>query len=278
MSFDSIVRPLGVPPADTIELPAGRGPTMGDFCDTLSHLEQTLVVSPAESPLFVYALPQNVHVSYVASQPRPTAGYPGFHAPTAAQLARVDDCFGRFVRFLKSVDRFDNSLIVVTADHGDSLGEDGRWGHAYAGFPEIFRIPLIVHLPADMPGWQTDPSRVSFSTDIAPTIYTLLGGRADARGRLFGASLFWRDEDDSERRREGYLLMSSYGPVYGLLTSNGSRLYVVDAINARDYAFDLAGGRSRRVNVTAAERSLNQQRITEQLVELSTFYRYDPQR
>ena len=30
---------------------------------------------------------------------------------------------------------YERSIIVLTSDHGDSLGEDGRWGHAYTVFP-----------------------------------------------------------------------------------------------------------------------------------------------
>jgi arylsulfatase A-like enzyme len=275
MSTDSITAHLRVAPADAITLRAGHGPTSGDMCDTLGDLQHLLAMQ-TDRPLFAYTLPQNLHVAYVASQPRPSADYSGFHAATAAQLSRLDDCFGRFVRFLKSNGRFNESLIVVTSDHGDSLGEDGRWGHSDAAFPEIFQIPLIIHLPADMRGWLADPASVSFSTDIAPTIYTLLGGNADPSSRLFGASLVSHDGDMHGRRQEEYLLASSYGPVFGLLTTNGRRLYVVDAINARDYAFDLTGGDSRRrVNITDAERELNQQRLAQQLHELSTLFGYD---
>jgi sulfatase-like protein len=273
MSVDSVVGELAVPPAAAIVLRSGRGPTIGDMCDTLADLQQVVASQHTERPLFAYALPQNVHVSYVASQPRPQTRYPGFHAPTAAQIARLDACFGEFIRFLKSHDRFDDSLIVVTADHGDSLGEDGRWGHGAAGFPEIFRIPLIVHLPSDMRGWKTDLSSVAFSTDIAPSIYTLLGGRPEARTRLFGSSLLSEDGDTRGRRQEDYLVASSYGPVFGLLTANGHNLYVVDAINGREYAFDLTDS-NRRMSVTTAERERAHRRIAEQILEVSTFFGY----
>ena len=56
------------------------------------------------------------------------------HAP-----AKIDD--------LKARQLYDDSVIVLTSDHGDSLGEEGRWGHAYTLFPEVLQVPLIVHLP-----------------------------------------------------------------------------------------------------------------------------------
>jgi arylsulfatase A-like enzyme len=60
---------------------------------------------------------------------------------------RIDGCFGAFVDDLKRRGLYDSSIVVVTADHGDSLGEAGRWGHAYTVFPEILRVPFIARLP-----------------------------------------------------------------------------------------------------------------------------------
>ena len=253
----------------------------GDMCTMLADLERTLdEARSAPDPLFAYALPQNLHLAYVLRQPPPAERYPGFHAPVAAQLHRLDTCFGAFVDGLKARGLFDQSLIILTSDHGDSLGEEGRFGHFYAGFPEIFRIPLVMHLPAEMAGrWDTDLTAVSFATDIAPTIHALLGGEVDARGRMFGTPLVRRPgTPGADRRGQEFLLASSYGPVYGLLTQNGRRLYVVDTINARDYSFDLTiGAAGSRLPTTAAERRLGQQRIAEQIAEIAAFFDFDPQ-
>ena len=81
------------------------------------------------------------------------------------------------------------------------------------------------------------------------------------------------------RRGEEFLLASSYGPVYGLLSQNGRRLYVVDTINARDYSFDLTTGPAgSRRPTTAAERRVGQQRIAEQIAEIAAFFDFDPER
>ena len=91
-------------------------------------------------------------------------------------MRRIDGCFGAFVAYLKQHGRYDNSIVIVTADHGDALGEQGYWGHAVWLFPEIVRIPLIVHVPAALRQTvTTDLTRLAFSTDIAPTLYALLG-------------------------------------------------------------------------------------------------------
>jgi arylsulfatase A-like enzyme len=279
MSLDSVVTHLLVAPPGTVELKSGERQMSGDLCTMLADLGPTLDGARSSAdPLFTYALPQNLHLAYVLRQAPPVEVYPGFHAPVAAQLSRLDACFGDFIDSLKARNLYDESVIVLTSDHGDSLGEEGRFGHFYAGFPEIFRIPLVVHLPAEMARrWDADLTAVSFASDIAPTLQTLLAGDAAPRGRMFGMPLVRRPGTrGADRRRQEFLLASSYGPVYGLLTENGRRLYVVDAINARDYSFDLTtGAAGSRLTTTAAERRLGQQRIAEQIAEIAAFFDFD---
>src|SRR4029077_9358464 len=124
-----------------------------------------------------YSLPQDVHMSNWFQVPVPeAASYPGFFAPVAAQIRHLDICFGNFIADLKARGIYDHSIVILTSDHGDSLGEEGRWGHAYTLFPEVMRIPLIVHLPSAVAGSvSVDPNAVSFSADISPTLHVLLG-------------------------------------------------------------------------------------------------------
>jgi hypothetical protein len=281
MSLDSVVSHLGVPPTGNIEVHSGEKTMSGDLCAMIPDLEQALSgEGSAVGPTFAYALPQNAHLAYVLRQPAPTQTFRGFHAPVAAQLRRLDACFGSFIDWLKARGLYDHSLIILTSDHGDSLGEEGRFGHFYAGFPEVFRVPLVMHLPRRMRSeWTVDLSAVSFTTDIAPTIHALISGQEQHRPRMFGSSLVQRPGTPAtDRRTEEFLLASSYGPVFGLLTHNGRRLYVIDTINARDYGFDLTGRvAGQRRTLTRAERRLGQQRIAEQLAEVAAFFGFDPQ-
>jgi predicted AlkP superfamily pyrophosphatase or phosphodiesterase len=48
----------------------------------------------------------------------------------------------RFVSTLKERELYDNSIIVVTSDHGEALGEDGRNGHSTRVYPEMLRIQV----------------------------------------------------------------------------------------------------------------------------------------
>ena len=176
--------------------------------------------------------------------------------------------------------RYDDSIIVVTSDHGDSLGENGYWGHAMYLFPEDVRIPLVVHVPESLkPHVTTDLSRLTFSTDIAPTLYALLGHAVSQPTPQFGEPLFVPSNRSlSDRRRAAYLLTSSYGPTYAMLRRNGRLLYISDLLEWREFAYDLAKGGSGPVAVDDELRQLNQQQIRQATADLYAFYGVDRDR
>jgi arylsulfatase A-like enzyme len=67
---------------------------------------------------------------------------------------------------------FDNTLIVVMADHGEEFMDHGLEGHARSLYDELVRIPLIMRIPG------LPPARVHelvAASDVAPTILNLLG-------------------------------------------------------------------------------------------------------
>ena len=168
---------------------------------------------------------------------------------------------------------------MLTSDHGDSLGEGLRWGHSYTMFPEIVRVPLIVHIPPRLRGeFRADPATIAFSIDPTPSLYRLLGHAPADLGPLFGVPLFLEpgDADASVRRGRPYLAVSSYGAVYALLRDNGHKLYIADAVNSRDYAYDLSGPSPVRAGVPSRDREANREEIRKRVDELARLYRFSP--
>jgi len=55
-----------------------------------------------------------------------------------------------FYRFLEAQGVKDRTLLVVTSDHGESLGEHGLWGHIFGLYNETLHIPLVVKYPAGL--------------------------------------------------------------------------------------------------------------------------------
>lgn len=279
ISRDSILQILLRPSASAVELDPPEATMSLDFARTLERLEQEIDRRTAPMrPIFAYTQPQNLHISVIqregASAPAGES-YPGFYAPYASRLHRIDTAFGNFIEFLKARGLYERSIIVLTADHGDSLGEEGRWGHAYTLFPEIVRIPLIVHLPENLRAKvASDANGLAFSTDITPSLYYLLGHRPVQKNDLFGSPLF--TETAAERQRDpdaAYLVASSYGPVYGIVSAGGKRLFVADGVNYRTYLFDL----NRAGNALSPDASFEQEQdelIRRQILAIDSFYRF----
>ncbi len=247
-----------------------------DLCRNLESLRSHTQDRAAGSrPLFVYLAPMNIHILNTQGGGRGSR-YQGFYEPYAARVERIDGCFGEFIAHYKAQGLYDNSIIVLTSDHGDLLGEDGRWGHQFHLFPEAIRIPMIVHLPAQLrAGVTTDLSRISFLTDLAPSLQALLGRTPPASQGITGAPLFVPpDQAPAARRRDAFMVMSSYGSTYGLLRRNGKFLYISDLLNWRDHAYELFDEpNGTRVPVTGAMRRINQDGIRRQLDRVDEMYK-----
>lgn len=88
-------------------------------------------------------------------------------------LRYVDREIGRLIEYLRARDELDDTLIVVTADHGENLWvAPGRLEHLGPWFEEVARIPLLVFYPG-----RVEPGRTQALTsnvDVAPTILELL--------------------------------------------------------------------------------------------------------
>jgi choline-sulfatase len=95
---------------------------------------------------------------------------PYSHSSYDAEVAYVDAALGKFTArgFLKDV------LIILTSDHGESLGEHGEETHGYFIYQSTLRVPLILHWPAggSHPARSDEPVSL---IDLAPTVLDFLG-------------------------------------------------------------------------------------------------------
>ncbi len=107
-------------------------------------------------------------------------------------VRQLDDHIGRLMAFLQSAGRLDDTLIVLTSDHGDYLGD--HWlGEKELFHEESVRIPMIVCHPdaaADATRGTVDEALVE-AIDLAPTFLAAAGGEAQPH-RLEGLSLLPR--------------------------------------------------------------------------------------
>lgn len=280
MSMDHITQQIVSPSMTVDELDKGRDEMQYDFCGSLDELQGKLDTGiAAREPVFAHTRSLNLHISKLQVRiGAPDPAYGGFQEPAAAAVRRMDACFGRFITYLKDAGLYDDSIVVLTADHGDALGEAKRWGHAYTLFPEIVRVPLLMHIPSKLRArFTTDVDAASYSTDITPSLYALLGYTLRPTEWPLGRSLFVPPGTDvSWRRHEPALVASSYGAVYGVLRDNGQSLYIADGVNVRDYAYDMHGLKPLRTGVTAEARRENRAFIRERVDALASMYHFTP--
>jgi arylsulfatase A-like enzyme/Tfp pilus assembly protein PilF len=90
------------------------------------------------------------------------------------EVAYVDDALGRFLARLTAAGRMDNTLVLVTADHGEGLGEHGEKTHGMFAYDSTLRVPLIFHWKDALPEGLRVPARVRL-VDVAPTLLSLAG-------------------------------------------------------------------------------------------------------
>jgi arylsulfatase A-like enzyme/predicted Zn-dependent protease len=105
-------------------------------------------------------------------------------SPYDAEVAYTDAMLGRFLDRLSAAHALDHTLIVVTADHGESLGEHGEATHGLFAYDATLAVPLILSGPAL--GRATVDAPVGHA-DILPTVVDLVG--VAAPGDLDGLSL-----------------------------------------------------------------------------------------
>jgi arylsulfatase A-like enzyme/Tfp pilus assembly protein PilF len=109
--------------------------------------------------------------------------------PYDGEIAYVDTQLGRLLDGLEPGGSHRETLIVVTSDHGESLGEHGESAHSYTLYDAVLRVPLILRGPGVPPGRVVE--RLVRLVDVAPTLLALAGlpGLAEADGQPLAAHL-----------------------------------------------------------------------------------------
>lgn len=64
--------------------------------------------------------------------------------PYYGEIAYVDNCLGKFMNFLKTSGKLNNTLIVLTSDHGEAFGEHGEINHGTFVYDTTLKVPLIL--------------------------------------------------------------------------------------------------------------------------------------
>ena len=162
---------------------AGITELNGRPADAVSDAAIRWLAERAGEPFFLFVNYFDPHWPYRAREPfgqAVLAGAPGVStrlerdvAAYDAELRFVDHHLGRLLDHLRDSGRFEETLVVVTADHGELLGENGLMGHGRSLSEAELRIPLLVKRPGGASARVVD--RLVQQTDLLPTILGVAG-------------------------------------------------------------------------------------------------------
>lgn len=151
-----------------------------------------------DEPVFLFLHTYQVHHPYT-----PPAAYAarfpsadGASAPERdrdlydGEIAYTDEQVARLVRAIDALGVGDQTMLVITADHGEEFGEHGRRQHGSNVTNEILHVPLLLRAPGLLPAGVRRDGPMGLM-DLVPTLLELLGREApdNMRGRSLAAHL-----------------------------------------------------------------------------------------
>ncbi len=122
-------------------------------------------------PFFLWFHLWDAHDPYNPPEPF-RSRFPG--APYNGSIAYVDATVGKLLDYLRKQGLYDNALIAVAADHGESLGEHGELTHSIFLYDATIHVPLLLKLPGHRFVGQRVNAAASL-VDLAPTLLEALG-------------------------------------------------------------------------------------------------------
>lgn len=183
--------------------------TDGTFEGTIDSAIDVLGKTPRDKPFCAYLYSTDTHRPY-----RPHEQFNFGSSITDlydGEISYLDFHLGRLFDWLADTGRAEDTMIVIMADHGESLGERGVFKHSTLLYNEQTHVPLIIHVPGIEPRVIRD--YVS-TVDLSPTILNAVG--LDYPTECAGVSLI------SLMRGEPFV----HPPVYGEQTTQETSPYV----------------------------------------------------
>jgi len=137
-------------------------------------------------------------------------------------LASLDAEIGALVAWLRQCGMLDRTLLIITSDHGENIGDHGLMSHAYSLHDTLIHVPLIVRYPELFPPGQRVAQQVQL-TDLFPTMLDVLGLDVPrVRQELQGVSLLAPMPDTAEERLAYAEMLAPHPSVVSLNRRTGS--------------------------------------------------------
>ena len=208
----------------------------------------TWLSTVGEAPFFLWAHLYDPHRPYDAPEPFASTYA---HDPYLGEIAFADAQIGRLLAALESRHVLDRTVVVVAADHGESLGEHGERDHGVFVYESVVRVPLIIRTSS------IRASRVGSAVrliDVMPTVLDLLHVPAPATDGVSTVDLMTGRRTDLNLKIYSESLYPERLGWSGLRALREGRYKFIDA--PRPELYDLAEDPFEEVNLYANRRAL----------------------
>ena len=161
-------------------------------------------------------------------------------------IRATDTQIGRLLQGLRDRGLADDTLVVITGDHGEAFGEiHGGSGHGFSVYDEEVHVPLMLWNPRLFAGGSNHSEVVGTHVDLAPTLLDVVG--LPSPGNWDGRSLF-----DAQRSPRAYLFAAAWGQ-YMLGVRDQSLKYSYDARNGHEELYDLTADPDEQHNIASTQ-------------------------
>jgi arylsulfatase A-like enzyme/Tfp pilus assembly protein PilF len=230
----------------------------------LDWLEKDWLAKNSQKKFFLWMHLYDPHFPYLPHEP-----YSREYAaqPYDGEIAFADEQVGRLLRFLKEKGIYQNTVIVLCGDHGESLGEHGEKTHGFFIYNATMHVPLIIRLPENAAA-RTIADPVSL-VDLMPTVLGAVG--LEVPSQVQGRSLLpqlrdGRDHDDLHHDDQAGRDRVLYGETFlprlhfnwsELRGSENTKYHFIDA--PRPELYDLAKDPGEVHNLFAEKKAVSEE-------------------
>jgi arylsulfatase A-like enzyme len=153
-------------------------------------------------------------------------------------VSLIDAQIGRVLDRLDELGLADDTLVLFTSDHGDTMGSHNTWNKDYTMYDEIYRIPFVARWPGKIEAGSRCDSYMHNSLDIAPTLLEAAGAQlpADIDGQTLLPLLKGQPQ---ERLREAFAQFHGcHMGLYSMRMLQTDRFKYVFHVNDIDELYD----------------------------------------
>lgn len=166
-----------------------------------------------------------------------------------SEIAFTDHHVGRLLEGVRQRGLLDETMVILTADHGEEFGDHGGLSHTYRLYEELIRVPLMVRIPGRRPGVVEAPVSL---IDVAPTVLAGLGVAMPGTLAFEGQTLPTAELGEAQRRT---IFAETTQRISDLRAAVDFPLKIIlDRRSSTETYFDLVGDPGERLAMTRAER------------------------